>query len=285
MVHRTRNHRHLFGQGDPTLVFGHGFGSDQSSWRAVADAFAARHQVLLFDHVGFGGSDRLAHCDQRHSSLEGYALDLLDLLHDLPPRPVVYIGHSVGGVIGLLASLIEPARFQHLVLLNVSPHFIDEPGYRGGFARREVAGLLAQMDVDYGAWVASLAPVAIGADNAPQHIEAFGLGLHALDPMIAARFARLAFYVDCRSRLAEVRCPTLILQSTQDSFAPVEVGDYLHRHIAGSTLQTLENSGHCPHITHPQLVVQALQVLLAPPEDRPATGPRPAAGALQPQAS
>lgn len=285
MVHRTRNHRHLIGHGDPTLVFAHGFGSDQSSWRPVAEAFAARHQVLLFDHVGFGGSDRLAHCDQRHSSLEGYAHDLLDLLRDLPPRPVVFVGHSIGGVIGLLASLIEPARFGHLVLLNVSPHFIDEPGYRGGFPRRQVAGLLAQMDADYGAWAASLAPVAIGPDNPSHHIEAFGFGLHALDPMIAARFARLTFYVDCRARLAEVRCPTLILQSSRDSFTPVEVGDYLHRHIAGSTLRTLENSGHCPHITHPQLVIQALEELLARTEARPAAAGRPGAEALQPQAS
>lgn len=262
MFDSARNYRHLLGRGEPTLVFGHGFGSDQSAWKAVADALAPRHQILLFDHVGFGGSDRLAHCDQRHSSLEGYAEDLLDLLHDLPGGPVIYIGHSVGGVIGLLASLREPARFRQLVLLNVSPHFIDEPGYRGGFQRREIAGLLAQMDSDYGAWAASLAPVAIGASNAPHHIEAFGRGLHALDPMIAGRFARLAFYVDCRARLPDVRCPTLILQSTQDSFAPLEVGTYLQRHIAGSTLRLLENAGHCPHITHPHLVVQALEAWL-----------------------
>lgn len=264
MVDKSRNHQQILGQGDPTLVFGHGFGSGQTSWLSVASAFADRHRVLLFDHVGFGGSDRLAHCDQRHSSLEGYAQDLLDLLHDLPDGPVVYVGHSVGGIIGLLASLREPARFRHLVLVNVSPHFIDEPGYRGGFQRRQIAGLLSQMDEDYAAWAASISPVAIGADNAAHHIEEFGRGLHALDPLIAARFARLAFYVDFRPRLPEVRVPCLILQSTQDGFAPVEVGTYLHQQLAGSSLQLIENSGHCPHITHPALIVEALERLLSP---------------------
>lgn len=266
MVDPSRNHLRRLGQGGPTLVFGHGFGSDQGSWRAVAEAMASTHRVLLFDHVGFGRSDRLAHCDQRHSSLDGYAQDLLDILEDQNPGEVVYVGHSIGGVIGLLASLQAPRRFARLVLLNTSPHFIDEPGYRGGFQRRQIAALLAQMDADYPATAAFLAPAAIGPDNPAHQIEAFGRGLHALDPLIATRFARLTFYVDCRARLAEVRHPCLILQSTHDSFAPVEVGDYLHRQLRGSTLRLLENSGHCPHITHPQLVIQALRELLAPSE-------------------
>ncbi|HLO96751.1 MAG TPA: alpha/beta hydrolase, partial [Burkholderiaceae bacterium] len=207
--------------------------------------------------------DRLAHCDQRHGSLDGYAQDLLDILEDRDLRDVIYVGHSVGGVVGLLASLRAPQRFARLVLLNASPRFIDEPGYRGGFERRQISGLLAQMDADYAAWVATLAPVAIGADNPAHHIENFGRGLHALDPLIARRFARLAFYVDCRARLPEIGTPCLILQSTHDAFAPVEVGAYLQRHLKDATLRLLENSGHCPHITHPQLVVQALQELLA----------------------
>lgn len=262
MVDKSRHHQQILGHGEPALVFGHGFGSSQASWRSVASAFGDRHRILLFDHVGFGGSDRLAH-GQRHSTLDGYAEDLLDLLQDLPGGPVVYVGHSVGGIIGMLACLREPARFRHLVLLNVSPHFLDEPGYRGGLQRRQLAGLMAQMDEDYAAWAASIAPVAIGAGNPAHHIEEFGRGLHALDPLIAARFARLAFYVDFRARLPEVRCPSLILQSTQDSFAPVEIGTYLHQHLAGSSLQLLENSGHCPHITHPTLVIEALERLLA----------------------
>ena len=266
MVDPSRNHLRLLGQGGPALVFGHGFGSDQGAWSAVAEALAATHRVLLFDHVGFGRSDRLAHCDQRHSSLDGYAQDLLDILEDQDLEDVVYVGHSIGGVIGLLASLRAPQRFARLVLLNTSPHFIDEPGYRGGFQRRQIAGLLAQMDADYPATAAFLAPVAIGPDNPAHHIEAFGRGLHALDPLIATRFARLTFYVDCRARLAEVRHPCLVLQSTHDAFAPVDVGAYLHRQLRGSTLQLLENSGHCPHITHPQLVIQALRELLDPSE-------------------
>ncbi|MBB2487765.1 alpha/beta hydrolase [Mitsuaria sp. WAJ17] len=267
MVDPSRNHLRLLGQGEPTLVFGHGFGSDQSAWTSVAEAFAGSHRVLLFDHVGFGRSDRLAHCGQRHSSLDGYAQDLLDLLEDQQLHDVVYVGHSIGGVIGLLASLLQPQRFARMVLLNASPHFIDGPGYRGGFQRRQMAGLLAQMDADYPAWAAFLAPVAIGEDNPTHYIEDFGRGLHALDPLIAARFARLAFYVDCRARLAEVRHPCLVLQSTHDAFAPVEVGEYLQRQLPHARLQLLENSGHCPHITHPQLVIQALQELLAQREE------------------
>lgn len=255
----TRNNVQSAGQGPHTIVFGHGFGTDQQAWRFVAPAFAARHQVVLFDHVGFGGSDRSAYADARHGDLAGYAQDLIDILDALGLERVSYVGHSIGGVIGLLASIQQPARFDRLALLGSSPRFVnDPPDYVGGYERGDIEGILDAMERDQIAWSESLAPAALGEESSEDLVHEFGNGLRALDPLIARAFARTVFLVDCRASLPLVSVPTLIVQCTQDSIVPREVGAYLHRQLAGSTLRELEASGHCPHLTHPPETIALL---------------------------
>lgn len=266
-----RNHVNVSGHGTRPLVFLHGFGTDQSSWRDVAPHFAADHRLVLLDMVGFGQSDRLAYRDERHGSLDGYAVDLIEVLDELGLARVTLVGHSIGGVIGLLSALARPALFERLVLLNSSPRFIDAPpDYMGGMARQDMDAMVQSMDRDYAAWATLLAPVAIGRDNDPRQIRAFGQQLTSLDPLITREFARLTFYLDCRARLAGVKVPVDIVQSQQDDFVPMAVGRYLHEQLRGSRLIELPASGHCPHITRPELVVAALRRLLAPPMPEPA---------------
>lgn len=258
-----RNGVQVLGQGSEALVFGHGFGTDQRAWRYVAPAFTATHRVVLFDHVGFGASDRSAWADSRHGALEGYAQDLLDILDALGLQRVSYVGHSAGGMIGLLASIRQPARFERLVLLGTSPRFInDPPGYFGGFERGEIEGILDALERDQLAWSETLAPMAIGAQNSQELVHEFGNGLRALDPLIARAFGRTVFTLDCRDRLAQVSVPALVVQCTQDSIVPREVGTYLHRHLAGSVLREIDASGHCPHLTHPQQITALIREYL-----------------------
>ena len=243
----------MAGHGQDAVVFGHGFGTDQRAWRFVAPAFAESRRIVTFDHVGFGGSDRTAYADSRHGELDGYASDLIDILDALGLDRVTYVGHSIGGVIGLLASIEQPARFERLVLLGSSPRFVnDPPGYIGGFERSEIEGILDAMERDQLAWSESLAPVAMGAQSSDELVHEFGNGLRALDPLIARAFGRTVFLVDCRERLPQVSVPALIVQCTHDRIVPREVGAYLHRHLAESTLREIDASGHCPHLTHPQ---------------------------------
>src|SRR5438128_11909074 len=92
------------------LVFAHGFGCDQNMWRLVAPAFEDDFRVILFDHAGAGGSDPAAYHPQRHWSLEGYAEDVLEICRALDAREVVFVGHSVSAMIGVLADLADPQR-------------------------------------------------------------------------------------------------------------------------------------------------------------------------------
>ena len=94
------------------MMFAHGFGCDQSMWRLVAPAFERDHRVVLFDFIGHGGSDRAAYDPKRYGSLAGYAQDILDICADLALRDVTFVGHSVSGMIGLLAAKQQPALFR-----------------------------------------------------------------------------------------------------------------------------------------------------------------------------
>src|SRR3954469_11903009 len=84
------------------MVFAHGFGCDQNMWRHVAPAFAEDHRVVLFDHVGAGGADPSAWDPARYTTLEGYAAEVLEICAALRLEDVIFVGHSVSAMMGVL---------------------------------------------------------------------------------------------------------------------------------------------------------------------------------------
>ena len=103
------------------MVLAHGFGCDQEMWRLVVPAFEPDHRVVLFDHVGSGRSDLSAYNRTKYSHLQGYADDILEICAALNLRDVVFVGHSVSAMIGVLAALKAPDRFSNLILVGPSP--------------------------------------------------------------------------------------------------------------------------------------------------------------------
>jgi len=245
--------------GGRTLLFAHGFGCDQSMWRLVTPAFEGDHQVVLFDHVGAGGSDLAEWSPDRYASLDGYARDVLEICAELDLRDVVFVGHSVSAMIGVLAAAREPGRFAGLVLVGPSPRYVDEPPYRGGFQAADIEELLESLDSNYLGWSAAMAPAIIGNPERPELGEELTNSFCRTDPSIARHFARVTFTSDNRDDLARVGVPCLVLQSREDVIAPIEVGEFVHARIPDSTLVVLDATGHCPNLSAPDQVVAAIQ--------------------------
>lgn len=264
-IHRRHN-IHVSGQAGPPMVFAHGFGCDQQMWRFVAPAFESSHQVVLFDHVGCGKSDLSAYDPQRHARLEGYADDVVAIVDALDLQDAVFVGHSVSAMIGLLAAAQRPARFARLLLVGPSPRYLNDPetGYVGGFERSDIDGLVDMMDSNLLGWADFLAPVVMGADSPPERTDELRASFCAADPSINRRFAMATFLGDNRADLARVTVPSVILQCAHDAIAPQAVGQYMHQQLQGSRLVLLDVVGHCPHLTHPQLTIDALRASLAP---------------------
>ncbi|MCA1612919.1 MAG: alpha/beta hydrolase [Acidobacteria bacterium] len=261
----VRNNVKVFGKGTRPMLFAHGFGCDQNMWRFVTPAFEDDYRIVLFDYVGSGKSDLRAYSAERYGGLDGYAQDVLDVCAALDLTGVVYVGHSVSGVIGMLASIREPERFERLVLVGPSPCYINDPqaAYVGGFARADIEGLLDVMEKNYIGWANFLAPVVMKNQERPELARELGESFCSTDPQIARRFAEVTFFSDNRADLPKVSIPSLIMQCSDDAVAPPDVGDYLSRHLPGSTLRVMEATGHCPHMSHPDETVHIIKEYLS----------------------
>ena len=243
----------------PPMVFAHGFGCDQNMWRLVAPRFERDHRVITFDHAGAGRSDPAAYSPDRHAGLEGYAADVVALLRELGLSDVVFVGHSVSSMIGVLAERAAPELFADLVMVAPSPCYLDCDGYVGGFSDADIGELLASLESNYLGWSSSTAPVVMGNADRPELVEELTTSFCRVDPDIAQRFARATFLSDNRDDLAHIRCPVLVLQCRDDVLAPVEVGEYVAARVPNATFVQLEATGHCPNLSAPEETGAAIE--------------------------
>lgn len=244
-----------------TVVFAHGFGASQQMWGPVADAFHADYGVVLFDHVGAGHSDLSAYEPRRYRSLLGYAEDLLELL-DTIGGPVDYVGHSAGGMIGLLAAVRRPELFSSLVMVGASPRYLDDADYQGGFSRSDLDDLLTAMEENYVGWSRATAPMVMANPERPELAEELAASFLRTQRDTALGFARAIFESDFRSELARVRTPTLVIQAAEDPMVPASVAQHLHARIPGSRLVLLSATGHFPHVSGPDELERVIRGFL-----------------------
>ena len=263
---QTRAAFNVTESGDPTaqpMVFAHGFGCDQNVWRVVAPYFESAYRVIRFDYVGSGRA--LAPYDPvRYATLEGYAEDVLQICRDLELSEVVFVGHSVSSMIGVLAEARAPELFDALVMVGPSPRYLNDEGYVGGFDVPDIDELLESLASNYLGWSAAMAPVIMGNPERPELGDELAASFCAVDPTIAEQFARATFLADNRTDLAHVGTRTLVLQARQDAIAPVEVGRFVADQVPDATLVVLDAVGHCPHLSAPDAVVGAMRDFLQP---------------------
>lgn len=262
---RTRNNITITGvEGAPVLFLAHGFGCDQNLWRPVVERLESEFRLVLTDHVGSGASDPAAWDAGKYSTLTGYADDILDIMRELDLRDVVFVGHSVAAMMGVLAVIADPTRFAKLVMLTPSPRYIDDADYRGGFSRADIDELLESMEMNYLGWSHSMAPVIMGNPDRPDLHDELEESFCRTDPACARVFARTTFLSDNRDDLAQVSVPTLVIECAQDAIAPQGVGAYVHDRISGSDLVTLDAIGHCPHVSDPDATANAIAAFVRP---------------------
>ncbi|MET0843584.1 MAG: alpha/beta hydrolase [Mycetocola sp.] len=245
------------------LIFAHGFGCSQATWDLVAPRFERDHLVVRFDHVGAGGSDASAYDRGKYDSLDGYADDVLEILRALDARDVVFVGHSVSAMIGVLAANREPSLFANLILIGPSPRYTNDDSYRGGFEPADIAELLETLDSNYLGWSKATAPIIMGNEDRPELGARLTASFCSIDPEIARHFAHVTFLSDNRDDLPHVSVPTLVMQSTADAIAPMEVGRYVHAAIPGSRLAVLTSTGHVPILSGPDEVVATIRAYLS----------------------
>jgi len=114
----------ILGSGTDYIVLGHGFGTDQSVWKHFVPYLVHDYRVVLYDNMGAGTTNPDYFDFERYSTLEGYASDLLAILEELQIESCIFVGHSVSGMIGAIASIARPDLFTKLVMVGASPRYI-----------------------------------------------------------------------------------------------------------------------------------------------------------------
>ena len=252
-----------------SIVFVHGFGTDQHAWEAVAKAFSRDFRIVLLDNVGAGASAPEAFVQHRYLNLQQYAKDLIEVCQALEIEQAIVVGHSVGGMIALLAALEAPVLFAKLVLLGSSPRYLDEAGYQGGFSKADIANVYDSVVADYSAWVDSIAPLAMMNADRPQLTRHFSDSLKAIPKDRALTILCAILQSDHRQSLHQLEIPTLIVQTASDYAVPLAIGEYLQQHIPNSHLAVIDAEGHLPHVSVPEKVLAAMMPFIYPEPSAP----------------
>jgi sigma-B regulation protein RsbQ len=242
-----------------TMIFALGFGTDQTAWEQVVAPFLDTHRIVVYDNVGAGKSDPGAFSANKYDTLHSYTNDLLDICDELQIKDAVLVAHSVSGMVATLAGIKAPHHFSKLVLVGASPRYLNDEAYTGGFDQPSLNGLFEAMSNNYFAWVSGFAPAAMGNPNNPKLAENFANTLSAIRPDIAQSVARVIFQSDHRHDLPKLNIPTLLLQSQKDIAVPLEVAEYLNKHIKDSTMKVVDAEGHFPHISAPAEIIREIQ--------------------------
>jgi sigma-B regulation protein RsbQ len=257
-----RNNVNVTGDGEKVMLFAHGFGCDQNSWKYITNDFASDYKLVLFDYVGAGNSDISSYDQHKYNSLDGYVIDILEICDTLQLKDVIFIGHSVSCMIGALAAIKQPAIFQKLVFIGPSPCYITKGSYIAGFDQETIDSLLEVMEEDYIGWARSLAPAIMGKNNTASLSKDLSDSFCAIDPIIAKQFARVTFLSDNREDLPLIPVESLTIQCSDDMIAPIVIGKYVNKHAPGNTITVLEAYGHCPHMSYPSATVDAIRAYL-----------------------
>jgi sigma-B regulation protein RsbQ len=254
-----RHNINVVGTGSKTMLLAHGYGCDQMMWRFLVPAFQNEYRIVLFDYVGAGKSDLQHYSREKYGTLHGYAEDVLEIIDAVSGAPVVFVGHSVSATIGVLAANKNPNAFDRLLLVGPSPCYINKDDYIGGFTRADIDGLLQTLDENHLGWSRAMAPAIMKNEDRPELAAELSESFCRTDPEIAKHFARVTFLSDNRSDLSSVKVPSLILQCSEDIIAPTFVGEFVHRHLPGSTLVRMRATGHCPHLSSPAETIEAIR--------------------------
>jgi len=253
----------ILGSGGRTFVLASGLGLDQSTWRLVAPSLAQDNTVVLFDYVGFGKSNRASFDKNHYQNLEAFAEDVMLLCDTLQLKDVVFVGHSISSMIGLIAGLRQPERFDKFIFIGPSPCYLnDNDGYVGGLRREDVDVILKEMEDDYLSWVLKYVPGFADESNARDLVQEIIQTFVSNDPATVRQFALAAFFADYRRELLDFDKECLILQTRNDALVPVQVGDYLRAHLSRGTLIRLSGQGHFPQLTSAAEVLSAMRKFL-----------------------
>lgn len=248
-----------------SIVFVNGLGYNQSFWEQIAEPFSKDFKLVFFDHAGsIEENQPYFYCNEsRYLNVSGYAADLLEVSAALELNDeVILVGHSLGAMAALLAVVQQPVRFSRLIMIGASPRYANTSDYYGGFTKDDINEVYQSIERNYSDWLKNLASISLATPENSLLIRRFEETLAHVPQKMMLTVLCSILQADHRASLSKVCTPTLIIQSQDDYFVPMEVANYLQRQIPGSRLTVIDAKGHLPHVSAPEKVIAAIKDFL-----------------------
>ncbi len=236
--------------GTDALVLLHGLGSSSGDWSLQLPAFGARYRVLLIDLPGHGSSPLAG-----RPTIEAMADAVSATLDSRGVVRVHALGLSLGGCVALALALTAPARVRSLTLVNSFAR-LRPAGLRGVWRMAVRLALLATAPMTTVA-----AHVASGLFPAPEQHALYAAAVASLGRTPRAGYAaavRALARFDARGRLADIRCPTLVIAGAMDRTVPLATQEALARTIPSARLSVIPGSRHATPQDQPDLFARAV---------------------------
>lgn len=255
-------HYEMVGREDsdaPTILLSAGLGGAGRFWEPQLAALARTHRVVIYDHLGTGKS--LAALPSGYS-IGDMAQEALALLDRLEIRRVDFMGHALGGLVGLQMALLDPERLSRLVVINgwSRVDVQSERCFRVRLALLENSGIEAYLH----AQPLFLYPADwLSANNDRLLAEE----AHALEHFpgkanVLARIGALSGF-DIDARLGEIATPTLVIASRDDLLVPYTRSERLSEGIPNARLEMFDYGGHGLTVTVPEAFNAVVERFLA----------------------
>uniref|UniRef100_A0A1J3G708 Putative esterase KAI2 n=1 Tax=Noccaea caerulescens TaxID=107243 RepID=A0A1J3G708_NOCCA len=241
----------IIGSGERSMVLAHGFGGDQSVWDKIVPVLSQSFKVLVFDWLFSGAiNDQTLYDPSKYNSFNAFSDDLIALIEELKFGPVVFVGHSMSGMIGCAASIKRPDLFSNLLLVAASPRYINSEDYKGGFESKDIDTIISNIGSNYEAWAVAFASVAVDSRDSTS-VQRFEKCLKKMKPETALALAKIVFGSDEREMLGQVSVPCHVIQPGNDVVVPVCVAYFMQEKIKGkSTVEIIDDAmGHFPQMT------------------------------------
>jgi 3-oxoadipate enol-lactonase len=234
-----------------TVVLSHALGCDLTMWDELANRLAADCRVIAYDHRGHGSSDA-------PDSMYGMA-DLADdaarLLRELDTGPVVWVGLSMGGMVGQELALRHPSLVRALALANTTSGYPDAARqvWEQRIATVREQGIEAIADAVMGRYFHDR----FRADHAPI-VSRFRHRLVTSDPVGYVGCCNAVGKVDTSARLGQIAVPTQVIAGELDQGTPVAMAQTLADAIPGARLTVLKDASHLSAIEQPAAFAEAV---------------------------
>jgi pimeloyl-[acyl-carrier protein] methyl ester esterase len=229
----------------PSIVLVHGWGFNSGVWHGWAKDLARRFRVTRIDLPGYGGSRDIA-SDFTATTLAEQVLAQCD-------APVIWVGWSLGGMIGLAAAGAGHPAIVGLGLIGTTAKFSQDDDWQHGMEVEQLNQFTRELEQDARATLLRFASLQRGTGDGRRLLRRLRRALSTDVPTMQALRAGLQLLgqADLRAQVASINVPVALIHGSDDQIVPIGAAQHLAARLPHATLIAIEGGGHAPFLSHP----------------------------------